>query len=297
MARPLTAFLGLALAAVGTRASAKSCVHHAYEHMDVELVDVRQAGKVVAAPPGLRPLDQALNSGEKGRGVLFWEAKTMGFGKLYELDRVDPPTPKVLAYIESYRDRALRTECGSSVPYTPILPGRYVFSREHADGATVSRGVERPVLTVAPGRAELVLDFGVLGVRYQATYRVKCAYFDWEAGGLSERCAPSEASTGVATQLRSPSPDDAQSDAPVVIPSAQPSLPAAPAIETRSGAPTQSCGSCAIGARQPGRPGGPALFVALLGALAGARRSGRRRGRTRALTKGRCFGSDRSRKK
>jgi hypothetical protein len=95
----------------------------------------------------------------------------------------------VAAYLDNARARRLQTGCGYAVPYTPIQPGEYPFSEEHTDGDKVSRGIDHPVLVVAPGRDRLELRFEIAGTAYRAVYRVTCAYFDWN--DHRETCAPS----------------------------------------------------------------------------------------------------------
>lgn len=280
--RSISFALACALAAMSTEraAIAKSCIGHAYEHMEVELVAVRHDGKIVPKPPALLPLDQALNSGAAGKGILFWRHEDMGFAKFYQLERTDAPTPKVRAYLEAAATKRLKTSCGYDVAYTPILPGRYAFSEEHGDGAKTPKGIESPVLVVAPGRAELTLEFGVAGVRYEASYRVKCAHFTWEASDETQ-CAPMEA-----TPARLGAPSVAPADTTrVTIPTPSASASAAPVvIETHDASPSKrsSCGACAIGSDTAPSPAPFALGTALAMVLA-LRRSGTLRREDRDL--------------
>ena len=260
------------------RAEAMSCIDHAYEHMSVELVHVRRGGAVVPAPPELEPLDELLNSGEGGKAVLFWKKETMGFAKFYRLDRADPPSPKVRPYIDAAGMRSLRTSCGYAARYTPILPGRYVFSEEHRDGAKTPRGIDAPVLTVSPGRGEVVLEFGARGARYEAIYRVKCALFNWDANRDETVCAPSEPNAALlAAPAPAPAPTTVDST-PIVIPSSTPSASAAPlSVASRELGPRSSCGACdAAGTSGGGGAFAVALAVGLT--LAARRRASTREG-------------------
>ncbi len=169
-------------------ADARSCIDHAYEHMEVERVSVESGGKTVDAPPELHPLNEVLNSGYGGKGLLFWEKETMGFSKFYLLDRVSTPDVSVQSYLTSTAARTLETSCGYDVQYTPILPGEYPFAEEHLTGAKTSAGIDHPRVVVAPDRKQVELFFGVGPTEYRAVYRVTCAYFDWETRGV-KRCS------------------------------------------------------------------------------------------------------------
>jgi len=169
-------------------AGAMSCIHHAWETMDVTLEGVTRDGEPVEAPPQLGTLDQLLNSSSEGESILFWEEETMGFAKFYHLEETFEPTPGVAAYIDSYSEWTLRTACKYTVRYTPILPGRYPFQEEHGDGSTTPKGIDDPVLVVPPDRETVTLEFSVGGVEYAARYRVTCAFFDWDKD-RSRTCA------------------------------------------------------------------------------------------------------------
>jgi hypothetical protein len=169
----------LALLCVPARASARSCIRHAYETMTISLGGVFQGDKAVPRPPALLDLDELINSGDMGRGILLWQKQTMGFAKFYKLRTPAPPTPEAARYIESVSKDKLKTACGYPVSYTPILPGVYPFEQEHSDGARVPRGVEDPVLSISADRKRATLEFSIAKVRYRAEYQVTRAYFSW----------------------------------------------------------------------------------------------------------------------
>jgi hypothetical protein len=158
---------------------ARSCIRHAWETMEVELIEVTSEGKVVEPPSALEPLDHLINSSEMGEWVLFNEEATMGFGKFYKLDEEVEATGEVAKYLALVSTWQLRTGCKYNVRYTPIVPGRYVFAEEHSGGGTVSKGIDEPVLHVSPDRSIVKLDFSVGGTAYTAHYKVSCAYFEW----------------------------------------------------------------------------------------------------------------------
>jgi hypothetical protein len=251
----------VALTLTASRAAAMSCIDHAYERMAIQLAEVRRDDDVVERPPELGDLDEVLNSGERGRWILLWNKATMHPAKFYALAEEATATPTVKRYIAAESERWLRTGCGYRVPYTPILPGRYVFQEEHAGGKT-SRGIDEPVLYVRPGRGSLDLRFKIKGSSYRASYTVKCASFEWDKGSS---CAPSEPSEPAAASPAPPPTSTAP--APRPDPSAVPVEPA----------PVRPGGCAACSAAAPGTPPvlGAALLLATLG-WRGARAAARR---------------------
>lgn len=165
---------------------AKSCIDHAYEHMDVVFVRVEEDGKEVTSPlKEIEQLNQLLNSAARGQWVLFWNKETSGFGKFYRLEKPLSPTPEQTAYIEGFTHAKLETSCDYEVDYTPILPGIYPFQEDHSTGKKTSEGSE--VLTISEDRQTVRLDFSISGRKYTAVYRVTCAHFDWTSRGV---CGP-----------------------------------------------------------------------------------------------------------
>lgn len=218
----LRAYLGFApalfaLLFVTARAAANTCIEHAYERMAIELTEVRRDGEVVAKPPELGDLDEILNSGDQGRGVLLWNRKTMNPAKFYRLNEEVAAIPLVKRHIDAASARTLKTGCGYTVAYTPILPGRYGFKWEHSDGSKTSRAIDDPVVDVAPGRGTVALRFTLAGRAHQATYAVRCATFDWEDEERRDgRCAPSEP-PGLARRPGAGRDDDAAGGPPGAI--------------------------------------------------------------------------------
>lgn len=272
-----TAALSLALS-LSAPAAARTCTEHAYEQMDVVLLDVYEGDAKVPRPPELQDLDQLMNTGADGRSVLFWEKATLGFAKFYKLAEALPPTPNVGQYIADASKRKLMTGCNYEVPYTPILPGTYVFENEHRNGERVPIGVDDPVVVVAPGRDVVALGFTVKGRRYRAVYRVQCAYFDWN--GVDKRCAPSEPSDidGAMKSAGAP-PPSALSAAPAPsepAPATSSSAPASPAATapSPSAPPPLGCAGCAASPAERGREAG--AIVVGLGVLLMRRRRERR---------------------
>ncbi|MEZ4380932.1 MAG: hypothetical protein R3A79_06265 [Nannocystaceae bacterium] len=190
----LAGLAGLAYATaalVAAEADARSCIRHAYEHMSVRRVDVLADGRSVAAPAELAAFDELLNSGGRGEALLFWEhdgdgsVGAKGFGEREAIE----PSARQAAYIASWSQSVFRTSCGYSVPYTPILPGRYAFTADRS-GSPISQGVVARALTVSGDRQRVTLDFAVGERSYVALYEVVCAEFRWEAEGRV--CAPKE---------------------------------------------------------------------------------------------------------
>jgi hypothetical protein len=155
-------------------AEATSCGKQVSEHFDIELVGVFTGKDAVRGPAPVRTLDELLGGGQR---LLLWQKATIGFAKFYQLTRTIVPTPEVKRFIETTRVRKLRTGCGYSVPYAPILPGEYVFKEEHLDGATVSVGIDKPSLTISADRKQIELRFIFAGEQQRALYKVKRASF------------------------------------------------------------------------------------------------------------------------
>jgi hypothetical protein len=282
----LAGTLFLTLAIPIHEARARSCIDHAYEHMDLERTGVFIGAKPVAAPPELGALDEALNSDNQGKGLLLWAKSTMGFGKFYTLTEPFTPDAAIAPWLTATAKRKLMTGCGYSVDCTPVLPGRYVFDQEHLGGERTSKGVDAPEVLVAPGRDRLELRFGVRGKRFRAEYAIRCAWFEWTPN-TPKQCAKSVASpwpANVVADASSVEPEPAPSVAPS--PSASSPPPAAPStaqalsIESVPVPPPGSdprqgrgCGSCAVGADAGRAPVGWGIALAL-GAIArrGARR-------------------------
>lgn len=267
------AIAGLVVLAVARPAAAKSCIRHAYEHLDLQFEGVYEGDNAVEAPAALAQIDRLLNSENKGKNVLVWHQATREHAKFYRLERALTATPAVAEYIEWNARRSLSTSCGNSAPYTPVLPGRYVFDQEHGDGSRTPRGLGEPEVFVAPGR-DIVEIRGTVGERrLRAVYRVTCARFKW---GESEanKCAPSEPTADLAAARASAGVVD-EPPAPPDGASVEPARIEAPRVESP---PAESTGRrCSIETRDSA-PWSLVLLLAL----------GRRRGRTGHSRKGIC---------
>jgi hypothetical protein len=172
--------------------AARSCIDHAYEAMDLVRLEVRSGGAPVEAPPELGDFDELLNSGDQGRSLLFWDqdGDWQRAAKWFGVRKAIRPSPIQADYIEASSSRRLRTSCGYSVGYTPILPGRYTYVEEHAGDSQTGLIAER--LTVSADRQRVTFAFSVSGRAYEAIYEVTCAYFDWERDA-PRTCGPKEA--------------------------------------------------------------------------------------------------------
>jgi len=158
-------------------AMAMQCDDHWVEHFDVELVEITGTGRAVTGPSQVRTLDELTNSSRMGRGLLFLRKSTMGFAKFYRLTKETEPTPEVKNFIEQAKRRWMKTACGNSIPYTPILPGEYVFEEEHRDGARKSAGIDKPTLIIGADRKQVELHLGWKGEDLRAFFRVKHSGF------------------------------------------------------------------------------------------------------------------------
>lgn len=187
----LLAACALAIASLASGdAAGRSCISHAYEHMELRRLDVRERGALVEAPASLPAFDQLLNSGERGKSVLLWEHEgdwSAGAKWFASREAIEPSATQA-AYIEASASRVLQTSCGYPVVYTPILAGRYTFKEDHTGGAT-SQGIDARTVTVSADRQRVHLEFVLAEQRYTATYEVTCAYFDW---GEGRQCGPKE---------------------------------------------------------------------------------------------------------
>lgn len=173
-------------------AAAKSCIRHAYEHMDLARLDVRSNNVLVEPPSELGAFDQLLNSGDLGKALLFqdrdgdWERARAWFRAREAIE----PSVAQRDHIEDSAVRTLSTSCGYPVRYTPILPGRYVYSEEYGGGPSTGAILPRH-LTVSADRQRVTFEFSLGARNYEARYEVTCAYFDWERDA-PRSCGPKE---------------------------------------------------------------------------------------------------------
>lgn len=272
----LAAPLALAALLGSDRAEAMSCIGHAYERMKISLIEVQREGKVVQKPAELGDLDELLNSGNRGRGILMWNKATMSPAKFYVIAEESPAALRVAGYIASQGKRTLMTACRYAVPYTPILPGRYRFEQEHGDGSKTSRGIDDPTLEIRPGRSMAELRFKLGGRAHVARYAISCASFEWEKG--RESCAPFEPdSPSAGGDAASPSASASAPAASSAPPPAAPPPPPPPITVERVPPPTaRGCAACATAGAASTQGVAPNIAAALSALMALAMRRRRR---------------------
>ncbi|MCA9637130.1 MAG: hypothetical protein KC420_13980 [Myxococcales bacterium] len=178
--------VGLGLAAgVAGEAAAHSCIRHAWETLDLELVEAREDGAVIAASVLPFALREAVNSAQMGEWVLVrGEAQ----GAFFSIKEAFEPSEIQAEHMRYSAERRAKTGCGYQIRYTPVKPGRYAYEEEWSSA-------ERPLpqgmtLLVAGDRQTLGLAYEREGHRYEVEYRVTCAHYDWEDG--RGRCGPRE---------------------------------------------------------------------------------------------------------
>ena len=261
MLRPITVVLVALAWSAAAPAAAKSCIRHAYESMALRRLEVRADGRTVEPPPELGEFDELLNSGERGRALLFWDhdGDWRLAGKWFRGREASEASAVQRAWIEDRSARMLTTSCGYPVPYTPILPGRYRFSEEHVDGGKTSVGIDATHLVVAPDRQRVTLEFSAAGRAYEAIYEVTCARFEWEPGE-ADKCGPKEVHVD-------PPPTPANEPASAEPPKIEPPAPVAADAPPPVGA--RGCAVAPTGGPVPGS----LLLLGLVAALRRARRA------------------------
>lgn len=201
--------IGLLVVAGAARpAEAMKCSTSIGEDLSLRLVGVYDGGRKVAAPPELRRID-ALSNWE----LMVVLGKREEDGRAYRMDRPLRAGWGVITHLRASQARRwVRTACGYSIPFMPVLPGRYVFEPDW-DGDPVAAEVAASVVIVAPGRDRVELRIRVGGRDVRAVYRVTCATFDTSGDG-PKSCAASQSlayAEELATAMRRP-PLDADAD-------------------------------------------------------------------------------------
>lgn len=184
-------------------AAATSYFKYAYERMDLRLLEVREGGRLVDPPPGLPNFDELGNHGSlrHGNRLILWDPKHGPAGlrtdnpyvwrdaKSFEGREPGEPSEVQRAYIEILpRLRRPEWACLVGIPYTPILPGRYVAD-EGVWNDERSTAIEAKYLTVSSDRQRVRLECSAGGRAYEALYEVTCAQFPCDRRGF---CGPKE---------------------------------------------------------------------------------------------------------
>lgn len=203
--RLLSVIVGLGVAWAARPAAAMKCSTSIGEDLSLRLVGVYDGGRKIAAPPELRRID-ALSNWELM--VVLGEREKDGWA--YRMDRPLLAGWQVITHLRASQARKwVRTACGHSIPFMPVLPGRYVFEPDW-DGEAVAAEVAASVVIVAPGRDRIELRIRVGGRPVRAVYRVVCAEFDvW--GDEPKACAASQSlafAEELATAMRGPPLDE-----------------------------------------------------------------------------------------
>jgi len=187
--RPLPHFFLLVclLSLAPEQVKARKCIGHAYQIMELDLKEVLHKGKAVKAPPFLSKHIELMNSSDRGKLLLFRNKPGNAFAKFFRLKRAYKAPAKEAKWLKMIQARTLRTSCGTNIPYTPILPGVYVFDQEHSTGKKTSALVDKPIAYLYPWRDTLLLEFTWKGKAMKARYQRVCQIFPWKGNKWSCR--------------------------------------------------------------------------------------------------------------
>lgn len=167
----------LVVAGAARPAEAMKCRTSIGEDFALRLVGVYDGARKIGAPPELRRIDE-LGSG----ALMVFIGQREHDARAYRMDR---PLPAGWGVITHFREvlarRWVHTACGTSIPLTPLLPGRYVFDKDW-DEEPVAAEVAASVVIVAPGRDRVELRTRVGGRPVRAVYQVVCATFATRVG-------------------------------------------------------------------------------------------------------------------
>lgn len=176
--------MGCAAALAPGEARAVKCSPYVSETFELSLRELLRDGMPAEDPLQLEAIRQLVATGPDGSDVLLWTGLGSGLDELdnrFVLDAEITPTAGAQRHIDESNARQTRGVLCRGTPFRAIVPGVYVFSRNHHDDEGPAP-LEDPVVTLAADRRPVTLEFDYDGASWTAVYDVDAALFEGHEG-------------------------------------------------------------------------------------------------------------------
>lgn len=191
--RVLPLAVGGAVALGPGYADAVKCDSPISETFALTLMEITRDGEPADDPLRLGEIDELINSGSGGVGILLWAGVGVEehLATRYELSTAITPTDGARRHIDESNARKSRGVLCGGIPYRAIQPGVYTFTETQGSGSDDPSPLENPVVTIAADRRPVTLDFDFDGSSWTAVYAVDEAFFEADEGCGCTTDAPS----------------------------------------------------------------------------------------------------------